>query len=205
MKALALIIGVASLIASAQAATIAVIRGTGNPGVIAAVEGTALSAGGYSISIGTFTNTLGATEEPLITSTESLQAAIASFDTFATLTAPTSGATQGTITGQFTSLGGADPNVFNLKPIYFLVGNGATIATSTHVSIFRLTTPTAFPANVAAAGSTNATIANGAAITVVGTAGVVNGNNLGLVAVPEPSASVLLGLLGVAGLIRRRR
>jgi hypothetical protein len=205
MKALALIVGIASLFASANAATIALSRGTGNPGVIAAVGGTSLTGGGYAISIGTFTNAGGTTEEPLITSTESLQSAIASFDVFATVLAPTSGATVGTITGSFTSLGGADPNVFNLKPIYIMVGNGATIASSTHVSIFKLTTNNAFPANVAAAGSTTVSVPNGTVFSVVGTAGSVEGNTLNLAIVPEPSAAALLGLLGVVGLIRRRR
>lgn len=205
MKALALIaVGIASLFASANAATIALSRGVGNPGVIAAVNGTALSTGGYSISVGTFTNAGGVTEEPLIATTADLQAAIASFDVFATVLAPTSGATVGTITGSFTSLGGADPNVFNLKPIYFMVGNGATIGESTHVSIFKLTTNPTFPANVAAAGSTTVSLPNGTVLSVVGTAGTVDGNNLNLAIVPEPSAA-LLGLLGVAGLIRRRR
>lgn len=203
MKALSLFLGVAALFASAHAATISVIRGTGNPGVgVSLASGTALSAGGFYIGLGTFTNAEGATAEPIINSDASLAAAIQSFDLFASTTSLTSGTTQGLITGQFTSLGNPDPSQFNSKPLYFIIGNGATLATSTQFGIFKLTAGTAFPANVVPAGSTNALIPNGTAITALEGAGSVNGNTF--VLVPEPSTA-LLGLLGAVGLLRRRR
>ncbi|RYD62518.1 MAG: hypothetical protein EOP83_14405 [Verrucomicrobiaceae bacterium] len=205
MKVFSLFLGVcAILIGSSSAATIAVGRGIGNPGAVAAVEGSALSTGGYYFAMGTFTNTTGVTEVPVITDTASLMAARDAFDVFSALASPTSGATIGTLTGNFSGLGGADPSVFNLKPIYFLVGNAATLANSTYIGIFRITGSADFPANVQGATGPSLTLSSGASITAVAGAGSVTGNNFNLVAIPEPSVA-LLGLLGAVGLIRRRR
>lgn len=196
----------AFMAAVSSAATITLSRGSGNPGVIAAVDGSALGTGGYYWATGTFTNALGVTEVPTITNDPaSLLAAVSSFDVFASTVASTSGATIGTITGSATGLGGPDPTVFNSRTMYILVGNGATQAASSHFGIFAFTANQSFPANVAAAGTTLVSIPNGAAITPLANAGTVTGNNLGLAfAVPEPSAA-LLGTLGVLGLLRRRR
>ncbi|RYD70342.1 MAG: hypothetical protein EOP84_26870, partial [Verrucomicrobiaceae bacterium] len=145
MKSAILVLLVTLFAGFAEAATIAVGRGIGNPGVVAAdpfLTGnsyTVLSGGGYYFAIGTFTNASGVTEVPVITDSASLLAAVSSFDVFSALTSPTSGVTQGTLTGNFSGLGGADPSVFNLKPIYFLVGNAPTLAASSNFGIFRIT------------------------------------------------------------------
>jgi hypothetical protein len=189
---------------SSNAATITLSRGSGNPGVIASVDGTALASGGYYWATGTFTNALGVTEVPTITTEfSSLLEAVAAFDVFASTVAPITGATIGTITGSTTGLGAPDPNVFNSKQMFVLVGNGATQAASTAFGIFSFVANTVFPANVAAAGTTVVPIPNGAAITPLTNAGTVTLNNFGLV-IPEPSAA-LLGMLGALGLLRRRR
>ena len=196
------------MIGLSNAATISLTRGTGNPGIIASLEGTSLTAGGYYVAVGTYT-TSGTTQVPLITTDPaSLLAAVAAFDTFASLVAPIGGSTIGTITGSFTSLGnvgGNTPADFNLKPIYFLVGNAATAAGSTAWGIFSMTTSSAFPADVTAAGSTPVSIPRGASITPLMNAGIVTGDTFALVnTVPEPSA-VFLGAIGALGLLRRRR
>lgn len=190
---------------SASAITISLSRGSGNPGIIASVGGTSLSAGGYYIAAGTFTNGSGVTEVPTITTDfSSLLQAVAAFDVFASVTAPISGGTVGTITGSFVGTGGATPDTFNSKPIYFLVGNQATAAASTAWGIFSMTTPVSFPANVAAAaGGPLISIGTGPTITPLANAGSVTGNSFAL-AVPEPSAA-LLGAFGALGLLRRRR
>ena len=209
MKYNSLLLIACSLVSTAvlsNAATITLSRGSGNPGVIASADGVALSTGGYYWATGTFTNTSGATEVPVITTAfSSLLAAVAAFDVFASSTASAAGATIGTITGSATGSGGSDASVFNSKPMYLLVGNGITQATSTFFGIFSMTTPQAFPANVAAAGTTVVSIPNGASITPLLNAGTVSGNSFQLVAtVPEPS-SVVFGAIGVLGLLRRRR
>lgn len=188
-----------------NAATIAVGRGIGNPGIVASFGGTPLSSGGYYIGVGTFTNALGVTELPTITTEfSSLLAAVASFDVFASGLAPTTGATIGTITGSFVGTGAPDTSVFNLKPIYFVIGNGTTQANSTAFGIFGTVANTAFPANVAATVSTSVTLSSGLAIAPLPNAGTVTGNGFGVVGIPEPSAA-LLGALGALGLLRRRR
>lgn len=209
MKTKTLLVAAIALLSAnfAGAATMSVLRGTGNPGIVAATDaGTPLSAGGYYMAIGTFTNALGVTEEPIITTEfSSLLAAVSAFDVFASITSPASGATIGTITGSFTATGGADPSVFNLKRVYFLIGNAATAGASTEWGIFKVTAGTSFPANVGAAGSTSVSLPNGTAATPLANAGTIVGNSFQLVSsVPEPSVA-LLGALGVFGLIRRRR
>jgi hypothetical protein len=193
-------------VSAVDAATIAVGRGIGNPGITAQVNGgESLSAGGFYIAVGTFTNASGATEVPAITTEfSSLLAAVAQFDVFSSVTSSTTGATIGTITGSFAATGGADPSQFNLKPIYFLVGNGETKESSTAFGIFSVAAGAAFPANVAATVSNSVTLSSGASITPLLNAGTVNGNVFSLVPIPEPSTA-LLGAIGALGLLRRRR
>jgi hypothetical protein len=195
-------------VTTSHAATIAVGQGFGtNVGVVAKTQfangGVALSGGGYYLAVGTFT------VEPVITTEfSSLLAAVGSFNIFQTLTSPTAvGATQGSIVGAFTSTGGADPSIFNTKPIYMVIGNGANAASSTEWGIFR--TPVAFPANVTLSGSTPVTLSSVSSFTALANAGTaidIDGgkDQFQLVGIPEPSAA-LLGALGALGLLRRRR
>ena len=200
-KSILLIAGSLALMSVvSNAATISLSRGTGNPGIIASAS-TALSTGGYYIGVGTYASV------PVVTTdTATLLTAVNNLNLFASVVAPISGATIGTMTGSFTSTGGATPSDFNLQQMYFIVGNAATKAASTYWGIYRMTTPAFFPANVTAAGSTAVPIPNGAAITPLANAGTVTLNSFALVntAIPEPSAA-LLGAFGALGLLRRRR
>ena len=171
-KSILLIAGSLALMSVvSNAATISLSRGTGNPGIIASVNGTPLSTGGYYIGVGTYASV------PVVTTYETLLTAVDSFRLFASVVAPISGATIGTMTGSFTSLGGATPSDFNLQQMYFIVGNAATKMASTAWGIYSMTTPAFFPANVTAAGSTPVSIATVAAITPLANAGTVTLNS----------------------------
>jgi hypothetical protein len=210
MKAILLSFAAVAGLAVANAATINVGQGFGtNVGVVAQTSsGTVLSNGGYYIAIGSFATV--PTVVPVGTdSGASFLAAVNSFNIFTSLTSPTAaGATQGSITGAFTSTGGVDPAVFNLKQIYFLVGNGSTKENSTEFGIFSVVTT--FPANVAQSGATAVTVGGVTNIVPLLNAGgefdTIGGRDTFLLInpVPEPSTA-LLGLLGLAGLLRRRR
>jgi hypothetical protein len=191
---------------TAHSATISVSRGVGNPGIIAQETtntgdpSTILSSGNYIIAIGSFTTV------PTITSYSTLVTAVQSFNVFTTLPSPSSGATVGTITGSFTSTGGTTPELCNSQVIYFVVGNKSTLALSDQFGIFRTTANTTFPVNVATATSTSVSLPNGTVITPLANSGTVSGNNFLLVANPVPETSTsLLAVLGVFGLLRRRR
>jgi len=202
-KSILLIAGSLALMSVvSNAATISLSRGTGNPGIIASANAIPLSTGGYYIGVGSYASVPVVTTDPA-----TLLTAVNSLNVFASVVAPTSGTTIGTMTGSFTSLGGATPSDFNLQQMYFIVGNAATKAASTYWGIYSMTTPAFFPANVTAAGSTPVAIATGAAITPLANAGTVTSNSFALVntvPIPEPSAA-LLGALGALGLLRRRR
>lgn len=201
-----------AMIVPSMAATVTLARGIGNVGIIAQEStGTALSAGGYYIAVGTFTNSSGATEVPVITTEfSSLLEAVAAFDVFGAGTAPTSGTTLGTLSTVITASGAPDPTVFQTKQLFVLVGNAATKALSTQWGIFSMTTPVFFPADVAAANSTTVTTSTFAAIAPLQNAGTAIDNASGadgfrlVAAIPEPSAA-LLGAIGALGLLRRRR
>ena len=109
-----------------------------------------------------------------------------------------------------TSASTAGVNPFSGNPILLVVGNGASLAASTELFIYEFgtnygTDAPLFTADVNTTqagtvlfGSTEAGIA-------LPNAGTHNGFQMGAVApVPEPSTT-LIGILGVLGLIRRRR
>lgn len=201
---------VALTINASQAATINVGQGFGtNVGVIASTSNdVVLSGGGYYIAVGSYT--IVPTVLPVGTDGgASLLAAVNSFNIFAAATAPTAaGATQGSIVGAFTSDGSPDPSLFNLKNIFFLIGNGATKAASTEWGIFSVATT--FPANVAVSGATAVTVGSFSSFTPLANAGTAIDqtgakDNFKLVnPIPEPSV-VFLGAIGFLGLLRRRR
>jgi hypothetical protein len=203
IKKIALILALTSV--PTFAATISVVR-SGN-GVIATTSGgTTLTAGGYYISVGSY----GDAAAPVVTDNASFVAALASFKEFASATAPTSGTTQGTITGSFVGTGSAPnaPSDFNSKSLYILVGNAATRAASTEFAIIQGTPTWSFVGDVTI-GSASATISliDSTAFSAVAGAEVDNAtgkDNITLRAIPEPSAAIL-GILSLGLLARRKR
>jgi MYXO-CTERM domain-containing protein len=187
---------------SASAATINVNRGIGNPGVtVSNFAGTALSAGGFYVAVGTYTTV------PTVTNYATLLSSVDALIQFgASGLSSSSGTTAGVLqlTTGITSNGGATPEAWNSQEIYVIVGNGNSRASSTDFAILRTATPTLFPANVTQSVSATFAIPTGAALNPVAGAGSVSGNVLTLQGVPEPSAA-LLGALGALGLLRRRR
>jgi len=187
--------------ASANAASIVVARGIGNPGVdVFDFSDTALTSGGFYMAVGSFTVI------PTITDYTSMITALGSFNTFAQGTSSTLVATAGKIQGaaNFVSDGGATPSLWNSQEVFVIIGNAATFGASTDFAIIRGAAPVLFPADVSLAGSTTFSTATGASIQVLGAAGSISGNSLTLLGVPEPSVA-LLGAFGVLGLLRRRR
>jgi hypothetical protein len=97
--------------------------------------------------------------------------------------------------------------------VYALIGNGATIATSTQVAVWKSITnpsgnifvadnPTGGPSDVAVFASTGSLIIGNVQANFDG--GLGPQNAFRLEAIPEPS-TLLLASLGVLGLLRRRR
>jgi hypothetical protein len=112
-------------------------------------------------------------------------------------------AATGSIGGTFVGVG---PAGLSSAPIFVFVANNADYALATEIAVLRASTQV-FPNPVSGSGSVTVT----SSITgLVGVLGQVTDAPTGsfdfvtMVAVPEPSTA-LLGLLGVAGLIRRRR
>ena len=190
------------LAGTASAATISVGRGGATNGYAVFNGDTNLSlTGGFYIAVGTYSSA------PVITTTASLISAVADFNVFASVLSPTSGTTIGSVTGSFVATNAA----FNSAPLYFLIGNGTTRENSTAFAILSGDpTPFAFPATAGqASGSGTVTLSGAAVASPLANAGTELDiasapDRLNLVAIPEPSTA-LLGFLGLAGLIRRRR
>jgi len=182
-------------------------------------NGGALTNGGYYIAVGSF-----ATVPVIGPGDTDISSFVDSMNVFATVTSPTLvGNTKGTITGSFISTGGGNASAFNLKQIYFTVGNAATKHASTEWAIFTTATNIAFPADVTAPTAVTVSlgsIANSVMVANAGTEidnvspvkdGIMFGtlSTIGYQPVPEPSApepsAALLGALGALGLLRRRR
>lgn len=118
--------------------------------------------------------------------------------------------------GQFSftgDIGPAAPNAatFLNKNIYLVVGfGGSDLATSTELFIYKfnqsfgdLNSPTPITQTLTAAGSEGSTLL-GTEVGNPGTTASGRYRSTPITAVPEPSVA-LLGLLGVLGLVRRRR
>lgn len=118
----------------------------------------------------------------------------------------------GEVSGSFVATG---PSSFNGTIIDVFVGLGNSIeASGNNWMVVRSTANTAFPADVGGTTAVTFAFSVPSGLTIVGsgnpghnlalgnTGGVANSNSLNFV--PEPSAA-LLGVLGVFGLMRRRR
>ncbi len=199
------------LLASFSAASAATINVGGvfsaTSGLVGvSASGSVLSDGGYYIGVGSFTSV------PTISSDYSnLGAAVASMNVFASLTSPTAtGNTKGTITGAFAATGGGNASLFNGKQIYFVIGNGSTVANSTDFAIFTTANNTSFPADVTGSGTaavTFSSITNSVVLSNGGSedaAGSARDQIKMVSAIPEASTA-LLGAIGALGLLRRRR
>lgn len=201
--------GFMALISTSSASTVSLNRGL-NPGFnVLSPGGTILSS--FSMLIGSFNSN----PSSGISATE-LQALLATgtaFNEFGAATAPANGLLTGSVTKNDFSVGPA-ATAFNNRNIYVVVMNGATSAASSAFGLITVdTTSTAgtwvFPADVTSAlVTTNAptgTLANFA--TVLGTEidNPTSPESFRLSAVPEPSASLLLVLLGSLGILRRKR
>jgi hypothetical protein len=110
----------------------------------------------------------------------------------------------GSVNGVFAATGPAE---VNSDVIFVYVGIGATVSTSGgQFALLRTATNTAFPSDVSSVSATqtvnfhNATPGN--VVFVTGNNIYLDGNTLR--PIPEPSVA-LLGALGIAGLLRRRR
>lgn len=195
-----------ALTACASAVTLNVGTGFGaGVGIIAQTSnGTDLTAGGYYIGLGTFA------AAPETGTQQQLITAVGGFQELASTTSPTAaGGTQGKIAGSFVSIN----TDFNSKPIYFLIGNGATKAASTEFAIFTMSPATNFPAAMGGSGATAITVGNITQINTFAGAGTEIDSPTGtsdrlqlasITPVPETSTS-LLGALGALALLRRRR
>lgn len=201
LKLIAIASILSSFVLTANAATINVARGVGNPGVtVNSYSNTPLSSGGFFMAVGAYQLV------PTVTDYASLLTAVDALTVFGTPGVSNSTTLAGILqlsTG-ITSNGGLTPELWNSKEIYVIVGNGATRAASTDFAILRTTNPTLFPANVAPVSTVTFSVPNGTALNPLANAGSVTGNVLTLQGIPEPSAA-LLGALGALGLLRRRR
>ena len=200
------ILAVIATMAGAQSATISLGTGFGtNVGIVPLSSTGAVISTAYYVGVGVFASV------PVITDAASLDTAVrTSFTEFGT---GVTVAANGAIAGSF-SLIPADASVFNSKELYIVVGNGTTKANSTEFAILRGTPAYAFPANTAAGGSTPLTLGSVTSFDPVSGAGTEAAVDPGVgrdtiklvsaVTVPEPSAVALLGLIGLAGLRRKR-
>jgi MYXO-CTERM domain-containing protein len=115
-------------------------------------------------------------------------------------TAPGTVGAPSTIGGSFVGVG---PGELSGAAFYLLISNSQDYTTATQVAVIR-SVATLFPNPVSGAGTVSATSSITAWAPVVGGFTDSTTDFVTLVAVPEPSTA-LLGLLGLAGLVRRRR
>jgi hypothetical protein len=183
MKLLKLFAALGLLMTGAsQAATITVSAGLANQGFTPTINGTAVA--NFTWSVGTWN-----------TATQ-------------TFTAFGSVADTGEVNGSVTATG---PTSFNSQVIALFIGTGSTIAESgQNWVVLTHNSGTTFPSDVTQATGVTFAATTPGVVTIVGTGnenhsfGAQTATGYALNFVPEPSAA-LLGLLGVAGLLRRRR
>lgn len=206
MKPLLLLLGVwAALACPAPAATIAVGKGFGTTSglQLAHYYNEPYSGGGYYISVGTFPS-------PPTTPSDLL-----GYREFASGHSPTSGLTQGYISGSFTSRPD-NPADFDSQEIYIMAGNGQTMATSQELVVLRgAGIPWLFPTDTTAVGATTILLREAGDVTGAHIRGMITlvvdlptGPDQVMMAplgiTPEPSTTVLL-LTGLMGCCRRSR
>jgi hypothetical protein len=202
-KLIAIALTLSACVLTANAATINVARGVGNPGVtVNDSSNTPLSLGGFYMAVGSYQIV------PTVIENDpaSLIAAVNALTVFGTPGISNSTTLAGILqlsTG-ITSNGGLTPELWNSKEIFVVVGDKSTKEASSSFAILRTTSPTLFPANVAPVATVTFSVPNGAALNPIQNAGSVSGNVLRLAPIPEPSTA-LLGALGALGLLRRRR
>ena len=172
------------LAASAEAATIAVSAGFGTQGTNVIIGSTEVAS--FKFQVGNWDGS--------------------AFTTFGAVQSDTA-----KINGSVTA---TSPSSLNTKVIHLAVwaDGSASYDVANSWAIIRTTANTAFPANVANAGSTTFNAALGTNLAIVTSKGAstlsltdnesISGNSI--VLVPEPSAA-LLGAFGALGLLRRRR
>ncbi len=178
MKALKILSAIALLCGPSHAATITVSSGLPSQGFTVLVD--TVVPTNFNVAVGTWNS---------ITST---------FTQFGSTVLDTA-----KVNGVFAATA---PTAVNGGIIHVFVGTGSGPGVGSAWILFRANANTAFPADVTGTGAVtfSATVATN--LTTVASDGRSNisGTNLNLVTVPEPSTA-LLGLLGIAGLIRRRR
>ena len=171
-------------------------------GVQAATGGALLTGvNSYYLTVGTYA------APPVVSDLNSFLAAISSFVPLRAVTTnavvTVGAASTGSIGGSFVGVGPAE---LSSAPIYVFISNNADYTLATQFAVVRASTQV-FPNPVSGSGSVAVTSS------LTGLVGVVGGitdaptgfDYVTMVqAVPEPSTA-LLGLLGVVGLIRRRR
>lgn len=181
MKKLNLLLALGLLTGASQAATITVTSGTPTQGLTVLVD--TVVPTNFNVAVGSWNS---------LTST---------FTQFGATVVDTA-----KVNGVFAA---TEPTSVNGQVIHVFVGTGTTSANSSAWMIFRSNSNTAFPADVTGTGAVTFAASLASNLTIVASDGRSSfggaaPNNLNLVTVPEPSTA-LLGLLGVAGLIRRRR
>jgi hypothetical protein len=168
-------------IGSCEAATITVSAGLANQGITPSGFFSGGTQTGFTWAVGTWD---GGTQ---------------TFTSFGSL------ADSGEVNGSVTAIG---PASFNGQEIFLFIGGGPTIAESgDRWVVLRHTPAVFFPADVSGATGATFTATTPAAVTIVGNTGnwifVQRADGYHLIA-PEPS-SLLMGLVGLSGLLRRRR
>lgn len=194
MKLVKVIVALSIMSGAAQAATISVSAGLSSQGLFFYEGDTLLTSTNYYVGVGLF------------------DVGTSTFNFFGA--AALDGNTNNKANGSFTATGGTE---FNSQIINVFVGTGNSIANSgDNWVVFKTNANTAFPANVAVAGTTNFALTLPSGLTILGKGNEADGffsptispgtggGYYQFTAVPEPTAA-LLGAFGVLGLLRRRR
>jgi hypothetical protein len=204
-----LVAGLFCLVSSVNAATINIGGATAGRLAVLSSEGTAPSgfltaASGYFITIGHFA------ADPTFNSADALNSYSGIVSTFIPLRSAAAGnpiVTVASVAGGLLggSFVGTNPSSLDGKQIYAFLTDTATLGAATQFAVLK--SPLNFPNPVSGSGTTNATSSVAGMLQVIGnvTDTAADRDYVKLVqVVPEPSVA-LLGVLGVFGLLRRRR